>query len=59
MQNNLFNSQSAKNLKFDNSGVGNILKIDEWILLPTQFNKYIEKSKISDNSKVKLKLPKK
>ena len=52
MQNNLFNSEFARNSKFDKNFVGNILKIEEWLLLSDQFKKYIEKSKISDKSKV-------
>ena len=52
MQNNLFNSEFARNSKFDNNFVGNILKIEEWLLLSDQFKKYIEKSNISDKSKV-------
>ena len=52
MQNNLFNSEFARNSKFDENFVGNILKIEEWLLLSDQFKKYIEKSKISDKSKV-------
>ena len=52
MQNNLFNSEFARNSKFDKNFVGNILKIEEWLLLSDQFKKYIEKSNISDKSKV-------
>lgn len=52
MQNNLFNSEFARNSKFDENFVGNILNIDEWLFLVTQFKNYIEKSKISDKSKV-------
>ena len=52
MENNLFNSEFARNSKFDKNFVGNILKIEEWLLLSDQFKKYIGKSKISDKSKV-------
>ena len=52
MQNSLFNSEFARNSKFDKNFVGNILKIEEWLLLSDQFKKYIGKSKISDKSKV-------
>ena len=52
MQNNLFNSEFARNSKFDKNFVGNILKIEEWLLLSDQFKKYKEKSKISDKSNV-------
>ena len=52
MQNNLFNSEFARNSKFDKNFVGNISKIDEWLLLSYQFKKYIEKSNIYDESKV-------
>ena len=54
MQNNLFNSEFARNSKFDKNFVGNILKIDEWIFLLTQFNDYIEQSKISYKSEVQI-----
>ena len=52
MQNNLFNSEFARNSKFDKNFVGNILKIEEWLFLVNQFKNYIEKKKISDKSKV-------
>ena len=52
MHKNLFNSEFARNSKFDKNFVGNILKIEEWLLLSDQFKKYIEKSKIADKSKV-------
>ena len=51
MQNNLFNSEFAKKSKFEQNFVGNILNIEEWQHLVSQFNKYIEKLKISNNSK--------
>tara|TARA_A100001011_G_scaffold400579_1_gene516430 strand:- start:782 stop:1633 length:852 start_codon:yes stop_codon:yes gene_type:complete len=54
MQNNLFSSEFARNSKFDKNFVGNILKIEEWLLLSDQFKKYIEKSNISDKSKVQI-----
>ena len=43
MQNNLFNSEFARNSKFDENFVGNILKIEEWLFLVTQFKNYLEK----------------
>ena len=49
MQDNLFNSEFCKNSKFDKNFVGNILKIEEWL---RSVQKYIEKSNISDKSKV-------
>ena len=52
MQNNLFNSEFARNSKFDKNFVGNISKIEDWLLLSDQFKKYIEKSIISNKSKV-------
>ena len=52
MQDNLFNSEFAKNSKFDESFVGNILNIEEWLFLVTQYKEYIKKPKFLDNSKV-------
>ena len=52
MQNNLFNSEFAKNSKFDENFVGNILNIEEWLFLVNQFEEYTKKSKFFDNSKV-------
>ena len=52
MHNNLFNSEFAKNSKFDENFVGNILNIEEWLFLVNQFKEYTKKSKFFDNSKV-------
>ena len=52
MKNNLFNSEFARNSKFDQNFVGNISKIEEWLFLANQFKSYIEKSNISNHSKV-------
>ena len=41
MDNSLFNSDFAKNSKFENDFVGNILSIKEWHQLVDQFKKYI------------------
>ena len=54
MQNKLFNSEFARNSKFDKNFVGNILRIEEWIFLVNQFNEYIEQSKISNKSEVQI-----
>ena len=43
MDNSLFNSDFAKNSKFENDFVGNILSIKEWHQLVEQFKKYISK----------------
>ena len=51
MQNNLFNSEFAKNSKFEQNFVGNIIKIEEWLFLVNQFNDYTAKLKISNKSK--------
>ena len=39
MSNSLFNSDFAKNSKFEDSFVGNILGIDEWLQLVSQFKR--------------------
>ena len=52
MQNNLFNSEFARNSKFDENFVGNILNVDKWLLLVTQFKKHTKKTKFLDDSKV-------
>ena len=41
MSNSLFNSDFAKNSKFEESFVGNILSIDEWLQLVSQFKRYL------------------
>ena len=40
MSDSLFNSDFAKNSKFEESFVGNIISTDEWIQLVSQFKKY-------------------
>ena len=52
MQDNLFNSEFAKNSKFDESFVGNIQNIEQWLFLVSQYKAYIKKPKFLDNSKV-------
>ena len=41
MENYFFNSDFAKNSKFDHGFVGNISKKDEWNILVSQFGKYL------------------
>ena len=44
MIDSLFNSDFAKNSKFDENFVGNILKKDEWLFLVSQFKSYLKNS---------------
>ena len=56
MIDSLFNSDFAKNSKFDENFVGNILKKDEWLFLVSQFKSYL---KNSDQNYSELFIPKK
>lgn len=51
MKNTLFNSDFAKNSKFDNNFVGNISKKNEWLFLVSQFNYYLNNLEENINSK--------
>ncbi len=52
----LFNSDFAKNSKFDENFVGNILNHDEWLFLVSQFESYLTNS---DDNYSKTLIPKK
>ena len=56
MIDSLFNSDFAKNSKFDENFVGNILKQDEWLFLVSQFKSYLTNS---DQNYSELFIPKK
>jgi len=56
MIDSLFNSDFAKNSKFDENFVGNVLKKDEWLFLVSQFKSYL---KNSDQNYSELFIPKK
>ena len=56
MIDSLFNSDFAKNSKFDENFVGNILKKEEWLFLVSQFKSYL---KNSDQNYSELFIPKK
>ena len=56
MIDSLFNSDFAKNSKFDENFVGNILKKDEWLFLISQFKSYLTNS---DQNYSELFIPKK
>ena len=51
MSNSLFNSDFAKNSKFEESFVGNILGIDEWLQLVCQFKRYLSSQNNSKENK--------
>ncbi len=57
MDNNFFNSEFAKNSKFDQNFVGNVTNIDEWLTLVSQFKNHIFKS--GDKDDVSFPIPKK
>ena len=56
MIDSLFNSDFAKNSKFDKNFVGNIRNQDEWLFLVSQFKSHL---KNSDQNDSELFIPKK
>ena len=47
-----FNSDFAKNSKFQENFVGEIIEINKWNLLVSQFQKYLKNIKHEDNNKL-------